>query len=264
MREYGIIGFPLTHSHSPVFFKNKFTAEGIKQTYYHAFPLERIIDLHHLIKHHPFLYGLNITSPYKEEILLHLHKIDELALTIGSVNVINIKHEKDTTELIGYNTDAPAFAQALKEKWAVDFRKALIFGTGGAAKAAAYVLQEQQIEYRFVSRSRAGDQIINYQALTPEIIDEYKLLINATPIGIYPDTGAMLPIPFDVIGSEHYLMDLIYNPEETLFLSEGKKRGAQIQNGERMFQLQAERSWQIWTGKSEEGILHEYDIFHNL
>lgn len=250
MKEYGIIGYPLTHSHSPTYFSNKFEKEKIKQTYYHSFPITNIIELHHLIKHYPFLYGLNVTSPYKLEIVPHLHQIHEVAMAIGAVNVIDIKHEGDTTELIGYNTDATAFNQAISEKWGDISGQALIFGTGGAAHAAAYALKQKQIHYNFVSRSSSAENILCYDKLTPAILDEFKLLINATPVGLFPNTSELLSLPYDSIGSTHYLMDMIYYPKETQFLREGAKRGAKIQNGERMFLIQAEMSWQIWKGET--------------
>jgi Shikimate 5-dehydrogenase len=248
MKEFGIIGNPLSHSVSPEFFTKKFEALSLVHHYYHAFPLENIFRLHHLLKQHPFLYGLNVTSPYKQEVIPHLHRLDETAEITQAVNVIKIVHEGDTTELIGYNTDVEAFSLSLIEEWGSEFDRALIFGSGGAAAAAAFALQKLGIPYFIVSRNKKENGL-TYEELTPALIASHSLLINATSVGMYPNQHEKLPIPYEAIQPYHYLHDMIYNPKETLFLSEGEKRGAKIQNGEKMFAIQAEKSWEIWNAK---------------
>lgn len=244
MREFGIIGFPLTHSASPDYFNSKFKKEGLNAIY-HSLPIDTIFKIHPLIKNYPFLYGFNVTSPYKQEIIPHLHKLDKTAKVINAVNVVKVVHTKETTELIGYNTDAGAFSKALTESWDDSFSKALIFGTGGAAQAVRYALEQLGIAVQLVSRTKQGTTL-TYEEITPSLIKEYPLLINATPVGMYPGIDKQLPLPYEAIGPSHFMIDLIYNPIETLFLAEGKQRGAKIMNGKRMFELQAEMGWEIW------------------
>ena len=248
MKEFGIIGYPLSHSASPEYFTKKFEELSLAHHYYHAFPLENIFNIHHLLKQHPFLYGLNVTSPYKQEVISHLHRLDETAEIAQAVNVIKIKHEGDTTELMGYNTDIEAFSLSLTEEWSNSFNRALIFGFGGAAAAAAFALKQLDIPYSIVSRNKKIN-CLTYEELTPELLASHSLLINATPVGMHPNQHEKLPIPYEAIQPYHYLYDMIYNPQETFFLNEGLKRGAKVKNGERMFILQAEKSWEIWNVK---------------
>lgn len=245
MKEFGIIGYPLSHSSSPDYFRRKFEKESLQMHFYYAFPIEDIVQIHYLVKHYPFLAGLNVTSPYKQIVIGHLHRIDPIAAEIDSVNVIRIHHHQNTTELTGFNTDYRAFSQSLCEEISLPAGPALIFGTGGAARSAGYAFKKMGIPFRYVSRKKM-DGCLTYEELLPEIIEQHTLLINATPAGMFPDVEHVLPIPYEAIGRRHLLMDMIYNPAETSFLVEGKKRGARIKNGEMMFRLQAEMSWEIW------------------
>lgn len=245
VKEFGIIGFPLTHSQSPEYFRHKFEKENLRWHFYHLFEIENIFKIHPLIKNYPFLYGLNVTIPHKQTVIPHLHRLDERAEKIGAVNVIKIIHEGDTTELIGYNTDADAFIESIEEVWHIDFRKALIFGSGGAASAAHFALRERGIPTTIVSRT-ATDGHVTYPEITVDFLAKYDLIVNATPVGMHYFPDQILPFPAEGITNKHYLFDMIYNPTETPFLKNGRERGAQVLNGARMFQIQAEKSWLIF------------------
>ena len=271
MKHYGLIGFPLAHSFSPAYFKDKFQREGLADYRYEAFPLSSIELLPELLAQHPDLCGFNVTIPYKEQIIPYLDEINEAAREIGAVNCVVIQRKSDSSAkqylLKGYNTDAPAFAHCLQEGWGLPNKKiiagadnavkALVFGTGGAAKAVAYALRQLHIDFCFVSRSKQDERTITYSDLIHNIqnnnhldnknmLKDCKLWINATPVGMYPHTEESLPIDFSVIGSEHYLFDLIYNPEETVFLRQGRLHGALTQNGIAMLHEQAELSWNLF------------------
>lgn len=240
MALYGLIGYPLTHSFSPAYFNNKFEKQGIDATY-RAFPLAHINDLPALIEQHSDLEGLNVTIPYKELVIPYLDAIDPAAKTIEAVNCIRIKNGVRT----GYNTDYKGFLDSLKPLLKHQHTQALILGSGGASKAIQYALQQLGIMYRLVSRS--GENDYTYLQLTDDIIDSHKLIINTTPLGMYPNTDASPLIPYHAIGYQHLLYDLVYNPTETKFLLMGKKQRAAIKNGYEMLTLQAEASWNIWT-----------------
>lgn len=244
VKEFGIIGFPLSHSRSPEYFKQKFEKEGLKWHFYHLFEIDTIFKIHPLIKNYPFLYGLNVTIPYKQAVIPHLHRLDETAEKINAVNVIKIIHEGDTTELVGYNTDADAFIESVDEKWGLDFGKALIFGSGGAAAAARYALENRGVAVTMVSRT-SKEGYITYSQITPALLAGHDLLVNATPVGMLNYPESQLPVPIESINEKHHLFDMIYNPVLTPFLQAGKEQGAKIMNGERMFELQAEKSWKI-------------------
>ena len=268
MKHFGLIGYPLVHSFSPAYFKEKFQREGLADYRYEAFPLSSIDLLPNLLAQHPDLCGFNVTVPYKEQIIPFLNEIDEAACEIGAVNCVVIQRESDSSEkqylLKGYNTDAPAFEQCLKAGWQLP-DKALVFGTGGAAKAVAYALHRLSIDFYFVSRNKVKEQTLTYHDLehhpnfhniqnnnlldNKNLLKDYKLWINTTPVGMFPKIEESLPIDFSVIGSEHYLFDLIYNPEETVFLRQGRLRGAHTKNGLAMLHEQAELSWEIFKGQ---------------
>lgn len=213
---------------------------GVDATY-DPFPLADISELPELVKKHPTLAGLNVTLPYKELVMPFLREIDEVAATIGASNCLAIKNGF----IKGYNTDAEGFEQSLVPLLTPKHTRALVLGTGGASRAVVYVLSQLGIPYRSVSGSNAPGAL-SYEELTADIINQHKLLINTTPVGMYPEITAKLPIPFEGVGPDHLLYDLIYNPEETTFLAEGKQRGAVIKNGFEMLVLQAEASWNIW------------------
>lgn len=244
MNKYGLIGYPLSHSFSKRFFTDKFDSEGITDAIYDNYQLSDIGQVYHLINSISELAGLNVTIPYKESVIPFLSEPDALVEKIGACNCIKIKHGL----LYGYNTDVYGFDRSLKSKLLKNHDKALILGTGGASKAVAYVLDELGIPYYFVSRKQnTGDStILNYESLTPEIYKSFLLIVNTSPAGMYPAEHLGPPINYDYITDKHFLFDLIYNPEQTLFLKHGFDKGATVQNGYDMLIYQAEKSWEIW------------------
>lgn len=268
MKRLGLIGFPLVHSFSPAYFKEKFLREGLTDYRYEAFPLPSIEQFPEFVAQHPDLSGFNVTIPYKEAIIPYLDELDEVAAEIGAVNCVKVLKNSDKEDngnkatartqlptkkgyrLKGYNTDAPAFAQCLQESWTLP-TKALIFGTGGAAKAVAYALKQLHIDFYFVSRSKHDGQTITYSDLNQTLSESHKLWINATPVGMFPHTEELLPLDYSAISSEHYLFDLIYNPKETVFLRRGHEHGAHIKNGLAMLHTQAELSWKVFNNLSD-------------
>jgi len=241
---YGLIGYPLSHSFSPAYFKKKFNALQI-DAHYEAFPLEHIGDLPGLLRAHPDLAGLNVTTPYKGAIITYLDETDTVASEIGAVNCLTI----NSGVIKGYNTDALGFEQSLNPLLQPQHNHALILGTGGASRAVVYVLKQLGIPFQKVSRYKSAGVLV-YEELTPERIAQHTLIINTTPLGMYPNVHAAPPIPYEYIGQQHLLYDLIYNPEETEFLAHGKAQGAVIKNGFEMLQLQAEASWEIWKSQN--------------
>ncbi len=250
MRLFGLIGYPLSHSFSKKYFNEKFEREGLKDCLYENFPLENISELPHLIKSYKELKGLNVTIPYKQSVMEYLTDVSKEAKEIGAVNVIKVSRRllpSNPGVLIGYNTDAWGFEQSLKPLLQSHHTKALVLGTGGASKAIAYVLNKLGIEFSYVSRKQPGDKTILYDRLNADAVYHHKLIINTTPLGTFPDIQTFPPIPYEGINRDHLLYDLVYNPEETLFLQKGKEKGAAVKNGLSMLQLQAEKSWEIWT-----------------
>lgn len=240
-KQYGLIGFPLSHSFSKGYFAEKFKKENISNCQYDTFPLEQITDFPLLCTQQKNLVGLNVTIPYKEQVIPFLDDLDAEAKAIGAVNTIRFHQGKK----IGYNSDCYGFEMSLKPLLKSHHTNALILGTGGASKAVEYVLQKLGITYKYVSRTKQAS-MLTYDALQTINFQDYTLLINTTPVGMYPNIDAKPDIPYSEITDKHLLYDLVYNPEETCFLKEGKLRGATIKNGLEMLYLQAERSWQIW------------------
>jgi len=238
---YGIIGYPLSHSFSPAYFRKKFAGLDIDASY-DAYPLPDITELPRLLESRPSIAGLNVTSPLKEAVMPYLREIDDVAATIGAANCLSIRNGY----IKGHNTDALGFEKSLVPLLTSRHSKALILGTGGSSKTVAYVLSQLGIPYHKVSTGNAPGAL-TYAALTPRIVEEHKLIINATPVGMYPDVDGVPPLPYEGIGEHHLLFDLIYNPEETQFLLRGKEHGATIKNGFEMLMLQAEASWTIWS-----------------
>lgn len=245
MRTFGLIGFPLSHSFSKKFFSEKFEKERIADCSYELFPIENANEIEGLIAKNPSLCGLNITIPHKVNVIPFLNEIDDAAKEIGAVNCISIDQNHDKPKLKGYNTDAYGFSESLKPLLKKHHQKALIFGDGGAAKAVKYVLNKLQIPYLVVVRNPAPNAIL-YSAITEEILNEYMVLINTTPLGMSPNLDSYPPIPYQFLTAQHLTYDLVYNPEETEFLNRAKNQGAKIKNGLEMLFLQAERSWYIW------------------
>ncbi|MCE2611624.1 shikimate dehydrogenase [Flavobacteriaceae bacterium D16] len=240
-RRFGLIGRNIAYSFSRGYFKEKFLKMGLDQHYYENFDLEDIAHFTKVTTKNKDLVGLNVTIPYKEAIIPYLKTLDPVAKAIGAVNTIKITPEG----LLGYNTDAYGFEQALLPFLKPHHKQALILGTGGASKAVAYVLKKRQIKYRYVSR-KPESGYLNYMDLDQETMTSHHLIINCTPLGTWPDTESKPGIPYSFLSAEHLLFDLIYNPEKTSFLKEGEKRGATISNGAKMLVFQADKSWEIW------------------
>ena len=190
--------------------------------------------------------GLNVTIPYKEKVISYLDELDKAAAAIGAVNVIRIERNHGKTKLIGYNSDVMGFTQSIESLLEPHHKKALILGTGGASKAIHYGLQQLGLETLFVSRSRSNDNTITYDDLTPEIMKEYKVIVNCTPVGMYPKADEAPRIPYECLTPEHLLYDLLYNPNTTLFMKKGSDQGAIVKNGLEMLLLQAFGAWDIW------------------
>ena len=240
MATYGLIGYPLTHSFSPAYFANKFHQEGVDAVY-EKYELSNIEDFHKLIRTKPEITGLNVTIPYKQSIIPFLDELSTSAKEIGAVNCIAFKDGK----LKGYNTDVIGFEESLLPVLRPQHQKALVLGTGGSSLAVRYVLERLNIPYRLVSRNKTASTI-TYDELDEAVLKEYLVIINTTPVGMFPDVENCPAIPYAAISPAHLLYDLIYNPAETKFLALGKMQGAYIRNGWEMLQLQAEASWQIW------------------
>lgn len=245
MKVYGLIGYPLTHSFSQRYFSEKFQKEQITGVVYENFSLHQIEEIEQVFER-PGLSGLNVTIPYKEAILPWLDELDPVVAAVGACNCIRIQNGKRK----GYNTDVIGFERSLDPHLKPHHQKALILGTGGAAKAVRFVLEKKGIRYKMVSRQSASADTLRYEDLTPEQLAEHTLIINTTPLGMYPQVDTVPPLDFTSIGSNHFLFDLIYNPATTRFLQEGKDRGATTCNGADMLLIQAEESWKIWNNLS--------------
>ncbi|MBE7169726.1 MAG: shikimate dehydrogenase [Williamsia sp.] len=249
MRVFGLIGFPLSHSFSKKYFGEKFLREQIPDCRYEAFELSSIDQVSDLIKNEPPLQGFNITIPYKQEIIPFLHKASKVVKQIGACNCVKIVDQ----QLIGYNTDVEGFKQSLQKKLLPVHKQALVLGTGGAAKAVAYVLEEAGISYQYVSRNKAQRTgYLHYDQVDDEVLRTHLLIINTTPTGMYPRIDEAPALNYEALTPQHFLFDLTYNPEKTLFLQKGESRGAAIQNGYDMLVIQAEESWKIWNTALEE------------
>lgn len=242
MKRYGLIGRTLTHSFSKTYFNRKFAEEAIKDCAYDNFELKTIEEFPLFVAANPAIKGLNITIPYKEKVLQFLTGQNEIVEEIGACNCVRI----EGGNIVGYNTDVTGFRKALEPQLKSHHKKALILGTGGASKAIRYVLEEFSINYELVSR-RKEEGTCGYEDIGDDILSNHHIIINTTPLGMYPNTDADPPIPYQFITDKHFLFDLIYNPAKTKFLSEGEKRGAQILNGYEMLVYQAEESWRIWS-----------------
>lgn len=252
MQEFGLIGKSLSHSFSQKYFEEKFLKEKINYCRYHLFPLSTIHELQDLIQNNNHLLGLNVTIPYKELVLPFLDEIDPIAKAVGAVNTIKINRKNDETKLIGFNTDVIGFRQSLKPFLAKEHHRALIFGTGGASKAVAFVLKQLNIPYYKVSRKTSNQlQTITYDDIDAKAIESFPLLINTTPLGMYPEIDKLPPIKIAGIGKNHLVYDLIYNPTESLLLKKAKENGALCVNGLSMLKLQAEAAWEIWKDEDE-------------
>jgi len=243
-KKFGLIGATVSHSFSKAYFDEKFFHDGLRDYHYDLYPLNNIDELKTLLNDNPEMAGLNITIPYKEQIIKFLSEIDPFAKTIGAVNVIKINDGK----LKGYNTDCDAFLESL-EKWFpnVEGSHALILGSGGSSKAVQAALKRVPIDFKVVSRDKKhGDYSYEDLEKNPNIIADANLIINTTPLGMSPDTNSMPPINMDQLGPTHFVYDLIYNPARTKFLQKAETLGCTIKNGLEMLHIQAEKSWAIW------------------
>ncbi|MEA3504571.1 MAG: shikimate dehydrogenase [Bacteroidota bacterium] len=249
---YGLIGEKLGHSFSQKYFSEKFRRLALSENYYKNFEISSIEEFPKLIAGNPEIAGLNVTIPYKQKIIPFLDIISDAALQIGAVNTISIKRTEKGIILKGDNTDIIGFEKTLLSFLVRDSKpqqktpQAIVLGTGGAAKAVSFVLTKLNIPHIFVSRKPSKKDEINYSQLNKKIIDNYHLIINTTPIGMYPDINRCPEIPFHYIGKHHFLYDLIYNPAETDFLRRGRLQEAKTINGQLMLEIQAEESWKIW------------------
>jgi shikimate dehydrogenase len=241
MTKYGLIGYPLSHSFSKKYFTEKFERESIQDHEYDLFPIDKITQLPLLLQAEIDLKGLNVTIPYKEQVIPFLDELTEVVKEIQACNCIRILNGK----LIGYNTDVIGFEKTLERKLSNHHQRALVLGTGGAAKAVHYVLSKKGIEYLEVSRTKV-DGSITYQEIGEQVISSHTLIINTTPLGMYPNIEEAPNLPYHLLSDQHYLYDLVYNPTKTKFLLEGESRGAVIENGADMLIIQAEASWDIW------------------
>ncbi|MBS4012521.1 MAG: shikimate dehydrogenase [Bacteroidetes bacterium] len=246
MRIFGLIGNTLTHSWSKKYFDEKFSNENITDASYELFPIPRINEVFKLIFQNKDIVGLNVTIPYKEQIMPYLNEISEEAKKIGAVNTLKIKHLEDEISIKAYNTDIYGFEESIRPYLSPSIKKALILGTGGSSKAVAYVFEKHKIDYTMVSRLKKSDKIILWHEIKTEEFKAYDIIVNATPIGMYPNSGEKPLLPYHLLNSKQILFDLIYNPEKTCFLKEGKKKGCTIINGLEMLKKQAEKSWEIW------------------
>jgi len=251
MHQLGLIGYPLSHSFSKKYFGEKFEEENIAGYHYELYPIPKIEDLKQLIQAHPNLLGLNITIPYKQVALPYLDAISEEAEKVGAVNTIKFSNGK----LKGYNTDVYGFEISLRkllEPATVPLNQmnALVLGTGGAAKAVTYVLDKLGIKPQLVSRSAKSGQI-TYQDIDEECMAKHQVIVNTTPLGMSPNSDTAPDLPYDYLSDQHFLYDLVYNPEVTKFLQMGLNKNAQIMNGLEMLYLQAEKSWSIWTEEND-------------
>lgn len=235
---YGLIGQPLTHSFSKNYFNQKFIAEGIADCAYELFPLKDIEEFPALINAHPNLCGLNVTIPYKQQVLAYLH--DRSALPLEACNCIKIINGK----LVGYNTDVDGFEQSFTEKLMPHHTRALVLGSGGASVAVQYVLQKLHIPFKVVSRGHGAH--LNYAQLDKVVMEEHQIIINTTPLGTYPNLDDCADIPYQLLTPQHYCYDLVYNPSETLFLQKAIAHGVAVKNGSDMLKIQADVSWKIW------------------
>ena len=242
-KRYGLIGYPLSHSFSKKYFSDKFRKEGIHDSEYDLFEIERISSVTKVFET-PNLLGINVTIPYKHDIMKYMDNLDHSAKKVGAVNVVKINADGTKT---GFNSDYYGFRSSLQH-WLPGLKvKALVLGIGGAAGAVIATLNDLQIPFLRISRSKTkGDMTYGELRNQKGLIEEHQLVINTTPLGMSPNTDEMPDLDYQQLSKQHYLYDLIYNPPETKFLAEGKKQGAHIKNGLEMLELQAEKSWEIW------------------
>ncbi|MCD8289941.1 MAG: shikimate dehydrogenase [Prevotella sp.] len=247
MDKYGLIGFPLGHSFSKNYFNEKFKNENIDAEYIN-FEISSIELLPEILASNPELKGLNVTIPYKEKVISYLDVVSPEARAIGAVNLIKVEHKGNEIRLKGYNSDVIGFTKSIQPMLERFHKRALVLGTGGASKAVSYGLRSLGLETVSVSRfERPGT--IQYERITPEVIKEYNVIVNCTPVGMYPNIDECPKLPYDAIDDKNILYDVIYNPDKTLFMKKGMEHGATVKNGLEMLLLQAFANWKIWSNK---------------
>ena len=247
MKTFGLIGYRLGYSFSKGFFTEKFKKESLKDHEYVNFELDSIKEFLSIFEKNENISGLNCTIPYKQQIMSYLDEIDEEAAKVGAVNTIKIIRDGNNIRLKGYNSDIYGFENSLKPMLNEKHKKALILGTGGASKAIKYILDKLGISYVSASiEDELTENEIRYENIDKELMNNHLVIINATPLGTFPKTDTCPNIPYETITANHALFDLVYNPEETLFMKKGKEQGATVKNGLEMLHLQAIRSWDIW------------------
>jgi shikimate dehydrogenase len=249
MRKYGLIGYPLGHSFSQRYFTEKFLREHIDECSYENFPLPDLSLLHDLLSGEPDLRGLNVTIPYKSEIFTFIDNIDTEAIEIGAVNVLKIKHSGDKIQLSGYNSDVTGISDSLSPYLSGNIKNAIILGTGGSSRAVCYVLKKSGINIMQVSRHKKPG-IFDYSEISEEIMMKAGLIVNTTPLGMFPHTETRPGINYSLLNKNHILFDLVYNPELTFFLRSGIERGCSVITGLKMLHSQAEKAWQIWNDEN--------------
>jgi shikimate dehydrogenase len=243
MKTYGTIGFPLTHSFSRQYFTEKIEREGIPDSAYYSFPLKNIDELPEFLKNNPSLIGLAVTIPYKEKVLQYVTHLSEEVKLIGAANCIKVR----ANELTAYNTDIIGFEKSFVKNLKPVHKKALVLGTGGASKAVQYVFKKLGIEFLVVSRKGSDtENLIQYNEINAHIINEYNIIVNATPLGMSPAEDTCPDLPYDCLTTDNYLFDLVYKPAKTLFLQKGEQQGSTAINGFEMLIIQADENWRRW------------------
>lgn len=248
-RIYGLIGYPLGHSFSQRFFNQKFESEGINARYVN-FEIPDIGDIMEIFAENPNLDGLNVTIPYKQQIMPYLHDIDPVARRVGAVNVVQIIHGKSENDfkLVGFNSDIAAFGNSIRPLLKPCHKRALVLGSGGASRAVCCALEDLGVEPLVVSRTKR-EGVITYDEVTAEVMDGHKVIVNTTPLGMYPHVDEYPKIPYELMNGDFLVYDLLYNPDVTLFMKRSAKYGAETKNGLEMLLLQAFETWEIWTSR---------------
>ena len=253
---FGLLGYPLGHSFSRAFFTDKFTREGIRAEYLN-FEIPDIGQLPHILAEHQDLRGFNVTIPYKQAVIPYLDELSDEARAIGAVNVVKVDRSAERTILTGYNSDVIGFTESIRPLLQPHHKRALVLGTGGASKAICHGLEKLGIEWRYVSRHRSqtgedGHESFTYSDITPALLADYTVIVNCTPLGMFPNTDAAPTIPYAALSPRHLLYDLVYNPEVTEFMRQGRRFGATVKNGLEMLHLQALASWDFWNTKESQ------------
>lgn len=245
MRKFGLIGYPLGHSFSKKYFTEKFSREHIYDCSYENYPLTSVSQLPGLISSDNSIEGLNVTIPYKSDVINFLDEISEEAREIGAVNVLKIKRTKGKIKLCGFNSDITGILGTLKPFISSGLKGAIVLGTGGASKAVCHVLEKSGVKYTLISRNPKSG-CLTYSDIDAGLIESIGLIVNTTPLGMFPDVGSRPAIDYSLLNKSHILFDLVYNPEKTSFLRSGEERGCSVISGIEMLHLQAEKAWQIW------------------